>query len=115
MFHLFVGHIDKEDSLALRQQGLSHFVAQFFARRWKYTIKVSCNRLILHDWESKSPSGGDSTKTSMWWQFCLSAPAREAEKGEKNLPTSRDCGVGMLDTTEIGASSSNKVDNRETL
>ena len=33
MFHLFVGHIDKEDSLALRQQGLSHFVAQFFARR----------------------------------------------------------------------------------
>lgn len=40
---------------------------------------------------------------------------QERQRREKNLPTSRDCGVGMLDTTEIGASSSNKVDNRETL
>ena len=41
--------------------------------------------------------------------------SKRGREGRKNLPTSRDCGVGMLDTTEIGASSSNKVDNRETL
>lgn len=36
--------------------------------------------------------------------------SKRGREGRKNLPTSRDCGVGMLDTTEIGASSSNKVD-----
>ena len=41
--------------------------------------------------------------------------SKRSREGRKNLPTSSDCGVGMLDTTEIGASSSNKVDNRETL